>query len=74
MNIGVHWLIKNQSGSTIDLIEKELRDITNCGVDRTETVNAKHNYDAVYIVKGDISAEDLLDACTYMDDVGAHPV
>ena len=74
MNIGVHWKITDQPGSTIDLIENELRDITNCGVHRTETVNANHNYDAVYAVTGDISAEDLLDACTYMDDIGAFPV
>jgi len=74
MNIGVHWKIIDQPGRVIDLIEDELRDFTNCGVHRTETINAKHNYDATYIVKGDIAAEDLIDACEYMDSMGAFPV
>lgn len=74
MNIGAHWKIINQPGSTIDLIEMELRDITNCGVYRSETINANHNYDAVYHVIGDINAEDLTDACQFMDEQGAFPI
>lgn len=74
MKIAAHWLVKNQPGSVIDLIEAELHDFTNAHVERTETINAKHNYDATYIVKGDISAEDLIDACEYMDGMGAYPI
>lgn len=74
MNIGAHWIIENQPGSTIDLIETELHDITSCCVSRTETVNAKHNYNATYIVIGDISADDLAEACHFMDEQGALPV
>lgn len=74
MNIGVHWKIFNQPGRNIDIIEKELRDITNCGVSRTETANDKHNYDAIYVVVGDIGADDLADACHFMDEHGAFPI
>ncbi|MBR3747939.1 MAG: hypothetical protein IKN27_13365 [Selenomonadaceae bacterium] len=73
MKISAHWKVFDRSGAEIDFIEKTLREITQCGVDRTHTP-IHGNYNAQYILKGNVTAQALEDACRFMEDSGAYPV
>ena len=73
MNISAHWKVFDRSGAEIDAIEKTLHEITKCGVMRTEVL-IHGNYDAKYVLKGNVTAQALEDACSFMDDSGAYPV
>ena len=73
MHIAAHWKIYNRTGEEIDFVEKQLHEITKASVVRAETFHGK-NYDALYVIRGDIDAQNLADACCFMDDAGAFPV
>lgn len=74
MIIGAHWKVWDMSGKKIDKIEEELSVITQRGVKRTESPTSDTNYDATFVVIGDIEPANLIDACEYMNEVGAHAV
>lgn len=74
MIIGAHWKVYDRSGKDIDKIEETLHEITQCGVMRTESPTSETNYDATFVVIGNIEAANLDDACEYMCEVDASPI
>lgn len=74
MIIGAHWKVYNKPGKEIDKIENDLSDITQIEVKRTESPTSETNFDAAFVVVGDIEPANLIDACEYMNEVGAHAV
>lgn len=74
MIISAHWKVYNKHGKEIDKIENDLSDITQVEVKRTESPTSETNFDAAFVVVGDIEPTDLIDACEYMNEVGAYPI
>ena len=74
MTIAAHWKVFDRVGAEIDNIEKHLHEITGASVIRSESVNKFGNYDAHFILKGNIPAQNLSDACDFMLDADAFPV
>ena len=74
MIIGAHWKVYDKPAKDIDKIEETLREITQIGVKRTEVPTSETNYDATYVVIGDVDAANLEDACEYMSEVDAAPI
>lgn len=74
MIIGAHWKVYDKSGKAIDKIENDLRVITQLGVKRTESPTSDTNFDATFVVIGDIEPANLADACEYMNEADAYPI
>lgn len=74
MIIGAHWKVYDRPGKEIDKIEETLHEITQINVTRTEAPTSETNYDATFVVIGDVEAANLEDACEYMCEVGASPI
>ena len=74
MNIAAHWKTFDRTGVEIDALERDLHRISGTNVYRTETVNADRTYDAIFVLKGNVTGERLADACDFMENNEAYPV
>ena len=74
MIIGAHWKVYDMSGKKIDKIEEELGVMTQLSVTRTDSPTSETNYDATFVICGNVEPANLIDACDYMDQVGAYAV
>ena len=74
MIIGAHWKVWDKSAKKIDKIEEDLRTITQLGVSRTEVPTSETNFDATFVIIGDVEPANLIDACDYMNEADAYPI
>ena len=74
MIIGAHWKVWDMSGKKIDKIEEELSVMTQLSVMRTDSPTSETNYDATFVICGNVEPANLIDACDYMNQVGAYPI
>ena len=74
MIIGAHWKVWDKTGKRIDQIEEDLSTITQLSVKRTEVPTSETNYDATFVIVGDVEPANLIDACEYMNEAEAYPI